>query len=249
MKHVVLIDLDVILDTRIATLFDIDKDMALDLLGQGYCTRMTDDLTGLTNVVTNEQYEKAYAARNIETLKNARLSSYIFELANIISNLSKDIVNDATRVEEPCIVINYYPYKNLDEAILGDIIYAVSCYTTEAIDIKAGYYEPASLDLKFLKDNMILTYITYSLATWFEKAFDVRKGKEGIISYPKLTVVAPKIMPKVDSFDYLDGDAKKVLQNKSPFDFMKLYWAPMFGIEFCPIELMSLIDTSIISDI
>lgn len=247
MKHVVLVDLDVILDTRIATIFNINSEVALELLENGFCARKTDDLTDVTDVITNDEYKKAYASRNVETLKTARLTSYIFELGNIVSQLAENIVNDDTRLDEPCIVINYYPYKDLDTDTIADIIYAISCYTTTAIDIKAAYYEPADLDLKNMKDSDILTYVTYDFQLWFESNFNVRKGKSSIVSYPKLTVISPKIMPKIDSFENLDGASRKILQDKTPFEFMKLYWAPMFGIEYCPIELMSLMDTSIVA--
>lgn len=246
MKHSILIDLDVLLDTRIATMFNIDIAEAIRILNEGYLSRKTDDMDGVSNIITNDIFTKAYAARNIETLKTARLTNYIFELANVVSNLAKAIDNDDTRVEDPCIVINYYPYKDLDEDTLKDIVYAVGSYTTDALEIRVAYYKPDELDLNFLKEAEILTYITYDFKTWFESNFNIKKGKKAIISYPKFTIISPQIMPKMDSFDNLNGEAQKVLQNRTPFDFMKLYWAPMFGIEYCPIELMSLIDTNII---
>ena len=246
MKHAVLVDLDVLLDTRIATLFKIDPVEAIAILDKGFCSRTTDDLEGVTEVITNDEYLKAYGARDVDTLKQARLTNYIFELASVVGQLALELANDDTRVEDPCIVLNYYPYKDLDEDTLADIVYAIGCYTTDAIEIRVAYYEPSQLDLKFLKENDILTYVTYDFQKWFENNFNVRKGKSVIIPYPKLTIVAPKIMPKADSFNQLDGDAQKILHNKTPFDFMKIYWAPMFGIEYCPIELMSLIDTTII---
>lgn len=246
MKHVILIDLDVILDTRVATLLQLNEEVAIELLDNGFCSRPTDDLTGVTSKITNDEFKTAYAKRDITTLKTARLTSYIFELATIVSDLTKSLISDDTRVEEPCIVINYYPYHDLDTETLADIIYAISCYTTDAIDIKAAYYEPRQLDLPYLKECSILTYITYDFTKWFESVFTIAKGKDAIISYPKLTIIAPMVTPKIDSFDNLDGESLKLLQNKTPFEFMKLYWAPMFGLEFCPIELMSLIDTNII---
>lgn len=248
MRHVVLIDLDVLLDTRLATLLNINNDAAVKMLEEGFCSRKTDDLTNMSDVITNDEFKTAYKNRNIETLKTARLTSYIFELANVINDLATNLTNDDSRVDDPCIVINYYPYRELDDETLADIIYAISCYTTEAIDIKAAYYEPQRLDLPYLKENSILTYITYDFTKWFETVFSVAKGKDAIISYPKLTVIAPMIMPKNNSFENFDGEALNILQNKTPFEFMRLYWAPMFGLEFCPIELMSLIDTTIIED-
>lgn len=248
MKHAVLVDLDVLLDTRVATLFSIDAPEAINILNDGFCSRKTDDLEGVSEVISNDEYKKAYANRGVDTLKLARLTNYIFELASVVSQLARELANDDTRVEDPCIVLNHYPYRDLDEDTLADIVYAVGCYVTDAIEIRVAYYEPTQLDLAFLKENDILTYVTYDFQKWFESNFSIKKGKSSIVSYPKFTIVAPRIMPKADSFDYLDGDAKKILQNKTPFDFMKLYWAPMFGIEYCPIELMSLVDTSIVNE-
>lgn len=247
MKHNILIDLDVLLDTRIATLVNIDPEEAIKLLGAGYTERTTDDLNYFDTTITNEEYTKAYNNRNVDTLVTSRMTNYIFELAMMVKQLFENIKKDNSRIKDPCIIINYYPYKDLDDDTLKQIIYAVEQYITEAITIKSIYMSPDKLDLKSLKELEVLTYITYDFQKWFESAFSVNKGKNSIISYPKFTLIAPKIMPKIDSFDHLDVDSKKILQNKTPFDFMKLYWAPMFGIEYCPIELMSLIDTTIIN--
>ena len=246
MKHNILIDLDVLLDTRITTLVQLNPEEAVKILDAGYCSRPTDDMTYFKTSITNDEYTTAYANRNIDTLKNSRMTNYIFELAITVKQLTEDLAKDNTRVTDPCVVINYYPYKDLDTETLEQIVYAIEQYVTTAIDIKTVCLEPDKLDLRALKALDILTYITYDFQLWFESVFTVSKGKNSIISYPKFTLIAPKIMPKIDSFDRLDGDARKILQNKSPFEFMKLYWAPMFGLEYCPVELMSLIDTGII---
>ena len=246
MKHNILIDLDVLLDTRIATLVQLDPDEAMRLLESGFTARVTDDLSGMNSTISNEAYQEAYKNRDIETLKTSRMTNYIFELAILIKQMTENLAKDNTRVLDPCVVINYYPYKELDDEVLKQIIYAVEQYITTAVTIKSVYLSPEELDLKAMKSSDILTYITYDFQVWFESAFSIKKGRNGIISYPKLTIIAPKVMPKVDSFDHLDADSKKILQNKTPFEFMKIYWAPMFGIEYCPIEMMSLIDTAII---
>ena len=137
MKHNVVIDLDVLLDTRISTINNIDFKLAIELLENGFCSRQTDDLTGVTTKLDNATYRAAYAARDVNTLKNARLTSYIFELADVVGQLARNIADDDSRVDEPCIVLNYYPYKELDDETIADIIYGIGSYTTEAIDIKA----------------------------------------------------------------------------------------------------------------
>ena len=246
MKHNILIDLDVLLDTRIATLVQLDPVETEKILEAGYTSRPTDDMSYFNTSITNDQYTTAYANRNTETLKNSRMTNYIFELAVMIKQLTEDLAKNNTRVTDPCVVINYYPYSDLDTETLENIVYAIEQYVTTAIEIRTVCLAPSELDLRALKGLEILTYITYDFQLWFESVFTVSKGKNSIISYPKFTLIAPKVMPKKNSFDHLDADAKKILQNKSPFDFMKLYWAPMFGLEYCPIELMSLVDTSIL---
>lgn len=246
MKHNILIDLDVLLDTRIATLVQLDPEEAVKILKSGYSSRTTDDLSGIDTTITTEEYKTAYAKRDIETLKTSRMTNYIFELAMTVKQLTENLAKDNTRVKDPCVVINYYPYKDLDTEVLSQIVYAIQQHITTAVDIKTVYLEPDKLDLKALKNLEILTYITYDFKTWFETSFSIAKGKNAIISYPKFTIVVPKIMPELTSFDQLDADSRQILQNKTPFEFMKLYWAPMFGIEYCPIELMSLLDTTIV---
>lgn len=246
MNHNIVIDLDVLLDTRIASLFQINPDEALMMLARGFTSRTTDDLSGVTDLITNEQYKEAYDNRDVETLKVARITSYIFELARLVKSLIDDISKDNTRIDKPCIVLNYYPYKDLDDDILAHLVYAIEQYVTDTIEIATKYLTPNDLRLGNMKESNILTYITYDFQKWFEGSFNVGVGRNGIICFPRCTIIAPKIMPKKGAFDDFDLEAKKILQNKTPFEFMKLYWAPFFGIEYCPIELMSLVDTAIV---
>lgn len=247
MKHNILIDLDALLDTRISTLMKINEVDALKLLELGYCNRQTDDLSNLDVSITNDEYALAYSKRNVDTLKEARITNYIFELATMIHQLTDDMARGTTRIDDVCLIINYYPYEDLDESTLQAIVYAIEQHVTSAIEIRTTYMKPIETGLNNLKASNILTYITYDFKLWFETNFSVTAGRDSVISYPKFTLIAPMLMPRNGAFDDLDVESQRILQNKTPFDFMRLYWAPLFGIVWCPIEMMSLIDTTIIS--
>lgn len=57
-------DLDTLYDTRMAVIEEIDPDLAMWLLKQGWCSRLYDRAEPLTR----EQYQEAYSLRDVKTL-------------------------------------------------------------------------------------------------------------------------------------------------------------------------------------
>lgn len=245
MKQIILIDLDVLLDTRIGTLTQYDEDIALEVIGNGFQHRVSDELEPYTKKLSTTEFKNLYQSRNEDTLKVSRLTNFIFELVDLVKQIEDGYIKDDSRINDGEVVINIYPYK-LEEDVLTDIVKAVEIYTGEIIPVKVGYYRPSVLDIPSLKEMGITTYITYDYESWFLSNFSIEKGKDAIVPYPKLSIVAPALLSKSTAFDGFSSEDKSKLGNQNPFDFFSTYWAPLFGIKFCPIELMSLLDTSIL---
>ena len=103
MKHLVLIELDVLFDTRIGTLSKFGDDVAIEVLENGYRSRITDDISAFTKKITNEQFKEAYRNRDKETLKLSRMTNFIFTLRNIVTELETNILDQAGILEDAAI--------------------------------------------------------------------------------------------------------------------------------------------------
>lgn len=115
MAHL-LVDLDSLLDTRIATLIYIDEEQASKAFDLGYKDRLSDRWSELGLDIDQQHYEKIYAqrAQGDFALKRARLSNAAALVTHMSMELEKQAIstpfNDYTK-----ITINTYPYLFSDE--------------------------------------------------------------------------------------------------------------------------------------
>lgn len=251
--HQIIVELDALLDTRSGCLSQIDPDEALRLLAVGFCSRKSEDLTAFNSSISNEAYKAAYSKRDVFTLAESRLSSYIFELKSQIETFIQDRSDDQSRIEQLVVWINSYPY-DLDEDEKLDILAAIDTHTqvTERyeglVKLKLEPIKPDELKLKWLKDNKVYTYVTPDITEWFNTIMYKNRLRDDLIPYPQLTLIAPKLLREHNILDGLENSVKHILEKQSPFDFIKTAFSPVVGIEFCPIELMSLIDVGIVTE-
>jgi hypothetical protein len=110
MKQVIYTTLDTLLDTRIATISRIDQEAAVKLVScDGYYTRLIDDFTELCGI-DKATFDEAYAARDVETLKQARPTNCIVALHTLVEEFTHQQV-ETPYVGEIEVVVNTWPYK------------------------------------------------------------------------------------------------------------------------------------------
>lgn len=248
MKHCVLIELDAILDTRLGILNMIDPSIAIEALENGWRTRQHNDVSVLTDKITNEEYKKLWEERNEEVLVHSRPTTFIFELTRMAQELEENIVLDKGRIDDGCFIINFYPYTKLTVEEKNDIISIVKGYVGDAIPVKHTCIEPTVLELGWLKENNILTYVVNDYGKWFNEAMHPSKGQKCMVPYPKLTVIAPSVMDNKDGLKNLTAADKDLIGKQSPFHVFTIFWAPLLGIQFYPVELFSVLDLSILRE-
>lgn len=248
MRHCLLIELDALLDTRLGLLESVEEGLSVEVLSRGWQTRKYNDISLFTNKITNEEFQKRWANRTSNILPYSRPTSYLFELNTQVAELEKNIIHDSGRIKDACVIVNLYPYTDLSDEVKEEIINMIIYYVGNIIPVKIAEYPPEMLDLAFFKNNNILTYIVSDYKTWFLKSMAVEKGPTNMVPYPKLTVFCPAVLEDVNALKELTQAEKEQIGTKSPFDMIRIFWAPLFGIHFYPIELFSLIDLSILKD-
>ena len=110
----VLIELDALLDTRLATLSILDPQAAIDCLkDERYFSRIIDDFSEICGI-DRERFKEAYARRDTQTLEASTMTEMPFILAELTMKLELDVI-DTPFASEVVVEINCHPYALDDE--------------------------------------------------------------------------------------------------------------------------------------
>jgi hypothetical protein len=160
-KQGIYIELDALLDTRLATIFLMGEDKINEAFNEKYFERKTDTFKG----VDKEEFDKAYKARDKNTLRQAVVTKAIGFIKELVITMTSQAVNSPVHAG-PKIFINTYPYaleKEEENAIVEGMVYA----TNKVCDIQAVNMPPATLTPQFIKDNLSILFM-YDYAPWLE---------------------------------------------------------------------------------
>lgn len=133
-----LVSLDSILDTRLATVASLSVDMAKRLAETNYRNRLSRKLSLLLPEIDDVAFDNAYSCRNVETLMASRMTGGMVYLASIIKTLEEQAVN-MPHIDGVALEINAHPYE-LGEDLKKAIIDSVSCYCGIFVEIKVVNY-------------------------------------------------------------------------------------------------------------
>lgn len=239
MKQKILIELDALLDTRIATVSRLNPEAALELLSSEYRERPCDDLGRLTKLITTEQYEEAYRKRDRETLIHARPTLMPFVLNEIVSRLEQDMFTTGARAESTEIEVNIYPYE-LNEQEREAIATAVMARAGLVTPVRTVSYPPFHLSPRTINTDEYSALIIYNLQEWVDGALRVALDFRDCC--PTVTLMAPALLnrlaEKLEPADLVDKDGQLI----DPFRLHSQLLAPIIGLDFMPVEFFSLMD-------
>jgi hypothetical protein len=108
---VLLVELDVLLDTRLGTVAQYwGDDIALKVLETGYHTRVCDHYEG----VDKDEFQARYRNRNVDTLKHSVVSNAVSLLKELLAHLTDQAIHTPYH-DGAKIIVNVYPYSLNDE--------------------------------------------------------------------------------------------------------------------------------------
>lgn len=115
MSNKVYVELDALLDTRLAVMNSIDPQAAVAMVrAEEYYTRLSDDFSKLTGVA-HETYQAAWESRDEEALRHSIKTHMPLMLSELMNRLEVQEEN-APYAEELALEVNIWPYKNLSDA-------------------------------------------------------------------------------------------------------------------------------------
>ena len=200
-------DLDSILDTRLATIFNVDKNIYKDIVSgvesiEKYLSRKTDRFGRLDNTVFKALYQRRDKKTIATPLPNGiplLIHSYI---ASILENSSK----------VPKLYLNVYPYilNDKDKRTLTRNVQAVY---KNMIEVELIDKPNKDITVKFVHENIGLM-VMYNGLKWIE--YNMSNRSLLSLNLPDVTMIVPKLLDnnifKKDEVDNIFKDQEKTLQ-------------------------------------
>lgn len=222
----VLVELDAILDTRLATLGTIDVDLANDLgQSEAYFNRYCDNFSLLDARADDDVFKKRYLHRTAEILQYALMTDVLHLLCigfnDMLPSIERGISPKDTALE-----VNMYPYV-LDARTKELIEAAILHHIPYEIPVRLVYIDMYQLSPRYLADSYDEWYL-YNIEPW------LAVHQEEILRRPitKVQIVLPKLStsgndPLAESFDM------------EPFKARELIFKPMMSLNYIDLKYFS----------
>lgn len=214
------IELDSLIDSRLATFYNIDKELTKEFLESGrYHSRIKDELS----YISNHLFYKIYEQRDRDILKEVAPTKIV--------DLLKEYIIEAKRVNveynnsETTIYVNVYPYRLL-EAELEWLTKAFLGMTFSSFNIEIINKDITEVTPKWIHEN-VGVMVMYRGIRWIEYHMDNRNLLDRPI--PDVGMITPAI---------IDGKYKK--EKTDLWENITMLLSRWIRINFIPVEEFSL---------
>lgn len=239
MEQSIYIELDAILDTRLATISRINQEAATRMLGnEAYYKRLSDEFWLIDPTITEQAYKDMYAARNWETLQAARPSGLLVELINVVQGLEKRIMVGDPEISKLNIDVNIYPYDLNEEEIAGilDSIKEYCGVDTTIAHVNIPYSKISTEHIR--KANWAILYM-YNFFEWESAYFPTLKEKPHGV--PSVSLVVPDLIRSLSMLAELEKEKPKMETPLTHREVASIYFSEIIGITHSDIMNWSII--------
>lgn len=233
MKQRLLVELDALLDTRMATIFRLNPDAANRLLNARYATRISDEMNLLDPFIDADAYRQAYAERDLETLYLARPTQFFYDIRVALRELVGKCMSGDPDVESVHVDINVWPYQPSD-GHLEELQSVLADGFMDLITVGAVSVSPKELSTQRMLE-MQWTYVyLYNFIDWATAQFDGITERPTAV--PAVTMIAPKLVKSIHDVNQFAKEAPPgTTQHKDPHECMRVGLATVIGLDFaCP---------------
>lgn len=233
------VELDCLLDTRIATLAKINPEHAVKAVGdKRYYDRMIDDFTDICGVGVAE-FKEAYAKRDVSTLQISLLTQVPLMLSDLVKKLEAESVETPfTRDVE--VEVNYWPYELTAEEIDG---LQLSVMFFSGIQTKVHFVSIPmdKLKLRYMKARYTGAFI-YHLTEFLE----ARGAELTEVMMPDFPVIAPALW-KEKVPDPTEIYSEGIPTDIIPFRFVEMSLTSFFQLSLVPAKYFSILEPSLLA--
>lgn len=231
----VLIELDCLLDTRLACVAIISQQHAATLLSKGYFERQSDEFSKVIPIDI-EEYKTLYKNRgnNPRVLENAHLTMFTsVSLRTMVKGLMQELIETPYSANF-CIEINEYPHT-LTSDEKEEFIKALFYTCGVEFPVQFVRLSPKELNPNFIKNR-------YAMLTMYDYESFIREHGETMCKLPirDVKVYGPAIFnTKVPTMEELEELQRRQVD---PFSEVRLIASPMVDLELIHISHFSVLD-------
>lgn len=249
MKHNLLVQLDCILDTRLAVLGSYDPTIAERILAdeenfKKYRTRLIDDFSEYG--LSREEFKKLYKERNINHLRSSVITPFGFEMVDIVEQIIDQSRAAPHTISDFDVIINYHPYVEMSQDEKDAIQGAILARFRHPVDIKFICEPIEALSPIYWEHQKIATSIMYDFDEWLVAHFGV--GNEDILRSFEMSqnsVYAPALVTDLaklkEAANYENPQGRKA----DPLESIQFWMKPYFHLEFIGVEHFSIIEPTL----
>lgn len=225
--HRIVIDLDSILDTRLATIAQINPEIAAELFNsEEYFTRTSDEFSRITDGrIDDAEFFSRYENRNHETLKLARPTMALDMLISLVERMRKN-AEYTPIVRGFTVEVNTWPYV-FDLAGNNMVENSLAAYIGTDVSIRTVHRHPKQYTPSLLKEDYS-ALVMYDFKAWLSIHGETLEFEK----IPRVTVMTPAIYHNgvPDDEDVVEINGAKV----SPFAW--LAYVLVSAIEVVPLD-------------
>lgn len=190
-----IVELDVLLDTRIATVARMNEEVAAKLLESclpeadhnakgNYHKRLDDHFEG----VDYKEFMKLYSERDGETIAKATMTNAFVVIRHLIKKMLREEVHTHQH-RNPCLYVNIYPYS-MDADVLADVEAAISAQFDMLITVELVRMSPKELTPTWLQGHVRFAMM-YEWNQWMNIHFGETVEEPVVI--PEVTLYGPAL--------------------------------------------------------
>lgn len=227
------VELDCLLDTRLATLIHLNESWASQVVQEDYRERRSDNWQHLGVDVPWETYQAAYSARDGDVLKLAKLTNLAPLLNHITNELEKNIQN-APMVGRVEVEVNLYPYvcaEPVQAAIRDAVQYMLSSDAMVTVT-----YLPLETLTPTQIDHRWDAVVQYDFNAWLNQHHTALKAKP----LPRILFISPALLlPEVSPTEeiYVEGISTPL----SPFAALEMQLVDYVSLRLLDAKYFSLV--------
>ena len=216
MTQAMYIELDALLDTRLATLIRLSDQLAKQAIDNGYRNRDSDRWDRLGLDVDQPRYDELYRQRDKQTLKLARPTNLLVAIERTLEDLKLQAMVGPGE-EKTTLFINLYPYHFDSEREIEAIKMALRYHLGASQPIETGFYAPEQLTPGLINNNWQSVF-SYDFNEWLVAQVENLKAQR----LTRTTFVSPALYwndpPETDDDTYIE----EFEANVSPFGALEL---------------------------
>lgn len=216
----IMVTMDALLDTRLATLFMMSPEKTQALLESGnYHSRTVDEFEGFDR----EEFKQRYAARDLHTLRHAMLTG-VMRIINYFNKQTLKAILNTPLMKQSRLELNIWPYVDLPDELTVPILNALRALTGDKIDIALVNYSYEELTPSYVQSSYV-AMVMYDYWNWLE----VHSVNKNLVrtQIPNVALVGPQLIK--------DSESAEELKYTNTWEIIEKYSRPYVNLQLFPI--------------